>query len=667
MAADGTGFPANEDLRKIRAMAAPQLSPDGQRALVTVSEPTAEGAAKHLWLIDIKSGTSRQLTWPASGDKKGENAGRWMPDGSAVLFLAKRGEHTQLFRLPMEGGEAQPYDLKITPLVDDSLAPDALPPRESDTKPENTESIAIDVKSFSVSPDSKTIALLAADPETPGEKAQKEKKADASAVGRGTHGTRLYFLDIASSQLRTTGVAADVQSAVWSPAGDRLVVITDAPNNEGDVTPARHAWLLRAADPAHPDAVSAIPPTVENASWSEDGNELYYLAQAKADAPPGVRDLYELDLRDGKSRDLSEGFAGTIVDSAPIAVKSGAVQMTEIGTRQVPVRFVGGKAEPVTVEQPVMVTLATNSRRSGWLWVESGSASPDHLRYAETLGGKAKTIDLPALAPAWQRTQTQLVHWKNDGTDIEGLLSLPPQAQTGKVPLIALIHGGPTGVWQDKFSPLVDFLLGQGWAVLRPNPRGSTGYGAGFAAANHNDLGGADFADIMTGLDKTIADYPIDGSRLALIGYSYGGEMAGFAEGKTDRFKAIVSGAPVTDQMSEYGTEDGSYYDRWFYGYPWDHHEDAWRQSPIAYVAHAHTPFLLLQGEDDTVDPLGQSLELYRALRQVGVPVEMAQYPREDHGPLSAGINGQPSPEPWHGFDARARIVRFIAQAFGKV
>jgi dipeptidyl aminopeptidase/acylaminoacyl peptidase len=103
---------------------------------------------------------------------------------------------------------------------------------------------------------------------------------------------------------------------------------------------------------------------------------------------------------------------------------------------------------------------------------------------------------------------------------------------------------------------------------------------------------------------------------------------------------------------------------RWFYGKPWEHAEDAWRQSPLAGVGHGKTPFLLIQGDGDTVDPLGQSLEMYRALRQAGVHVEMVQYPRDNHGPLSTGVRGFPSTEPWHGFDSRQHIVKFIKAAF---
>jgi dipeptidyl aminopeptidase/acylaminoacyl peptidase len=140
--------------------------------------------------------------------------------------------------------------------------------------------------------------------------------------------------------------------------------------------------------------------------------------------------------------------------------------------------------------------------------------------------------------------------------------------------------------------------------------------------------------------------------------------MAAFVEGKTTRFKAIVSGAPVIDQYSEYGTEGESWYDRWYFGKPWEHPADAWRQSPLARAGSAKTPFLLLQGDKDVNDPVGQSREMYRALRQNGVPVSLVVYPRDDHGPLSQALRGAPVPEPWHGFDARSRVVSFIEKAF---
>jgi dipeptidyl aminopeptidase/acylaminoacyl peptidase len=658
-------FPSNEDLRHTRAISQPRLSPDAQSVLVQVSDATADGGRSHLWLVDIKQNTSRQLTYSPASDKRGEHNGEWLPDGSAVFFLAKRGEHTQLYRLPMEGGEAHPYDLKIDPPVDASTEPDAIPPnqKKSSEKPEQVE---IDVERFSISPDGKWIAIIAHDPQTPGEKKQESDKADADWVDHNPHGSRLYLLDAATGKLTKTAAEPDVESAVWSAQSDKLLVVSEKPGNAGDLGPAKSAWLLQANAPDHPETLKQIPPTVSQATWSEDGKRIYLLAQAEQDSPPDYDDLYEFAVADGSIHNISHGYSGSIGHEGPIAAEGKVLQSVQNGTQVSFVRF-DGSPETFKFDTTVVTNLHTNAKHSGWVWVGSSSTKPPTLFFAEKLGHTPHALNTPSAIPAkWTETPSQLIQWQNEGKTIEGLLYLPPQAKDRKVPLIVDVHGGPTGAWEDSYSPLIPFLLGHGWAVLRPNPRGSTGYGAEFAAANKNDLGGADFRDIMAGVDYVIAHHPIDPDKLALMGYSYGGEMAGFAEGKTDRFKAIISGAPVIDQYSEYGTESSSWYDRWFYGKPWEHDADAWKQSPLSGAAHAKTPFLLLQGDSDTTDPLGQSLEMYRALRQAGVVVDLVRYPREDHGPLAIGIFGNPSPEPWHGFDARQRIVKFLEKAFSQ-
>ncbi len=658
-------FPSNEDLRHTRAMSQPRLSPDAQSVLVQVADATADGGRSHLWLVDIKQNISRQLTYSPASDKRGEHNGEWLPDGSAVLFLARRGEHTQLYRLPMEGGEAHPYDLKIDPPVDASTEPDAIPPnqKKSTEKPEQVE---IDVERFAISPDGKWIAIIAHDPQTPGEKKQETDKADADWVDHNPHGSRLYLLDATTGKLTKTAAEANVESAVWSAQSDKLLVVSEKPGNAGDLGPAKSAWLLQANAPDHPETLKQIPPTVSQATWSEDGKSIYLLAQAEQDSPPGYDDLYEFAVSDGSIQNLSHGYSGSIGHEGPIAAEGKVLQSVQNGTQVSFARF-DGSPETLKFDTTVVTNLNTNAKRGGWVWIGSTSTKPPTLFFAEKLGHTPRALNTPAVLPArWTETPSQLIQWQNESKTIEGLLYLPPQAKDRKVPLIVDVHGGPTGAWEDSYSPLVPFLLGHGWAVLRPNPRGSTGYGAAFAAANKNDLGGADFRDIMAGVDFVIAHNSIDPDKLALMGYSYGGEMAGFAEGKTDRFKAIISGAPVIDQYSEYGTESSSWYDRWFYGKPWEHDDDAWKQSPLSGAAHAKTPFLLLQGDSDTTDPLGQSLEMYRALRQAGVAVDLVRYPREDHGPLAIGIFGNPSPEPWHGFDARQRIVKFLEKAFGQ-
>jgi dipeptidyl aminopeptidase/acylaminoacyl peptidase len=667
LALDDGHFPSNEDLRHVRAIAQPRLSPDGHSVLLSVTDSTVDGAKSHFWLVDIKQNSSRQLTWSPATDKRGEFEGRWMPDGDSILFLAHRGEHTQLYRLPMEGGEARPYDLKLAPQVDESTVPDAIPPRKADAPAAKVEPIAIDVEEYEPSPSGKWIAILARDPETPGEKKAHDDKADAGWVDHDIHGSRLYLLDPDSDKLTAVSIPPDVHGVSWSHQGDRLIASASGMNNAGDLGPDGVAWLVNISDPAHPQQLKGLPPTAETATWSDDAKRFYFLAQSTKDAPPGYHDLYVYSFEDSNATNLTADFTGSLSHEPPQLDDGKLLVPVQMGTRIGLIRMDGDKQEPVKFDTATVTQLGTNAKQNGWVWLGSSSTQVPALYYAEKLGHGAKTLNTPAILPAtWPQVSSQIVQWKNEGQTIEGLLYLPPQAASQKVPLIVDVHGGPTGAFEDGYYPLIEFLAGQGWAVLRPNPRGSTGYGTGFAAANKNDLGGADYRDIMAGVDTVIAHYPIDASKLGLMGYSYGGEMAGFVEGKTDRFKAIISGAPVIDQNSEYGTESASWYDRWFYGKPWEHAEDAWRQSPLSGVAHAKTPFLLLQGESDTTDPLGQSLEMYRALRQMGVPVEMVQYPRENHGPLAGGIFGSPSREPWHGFDGRQRIVKFFKTAFGE-
>ena len=664
-------FPSNEALRHVRSLGNPRLAPDGKSVLIEVDDSTAKGGKTHLWLVNIQHNSARQLTFtPAndsSKDKRGEYDASWMPDGNSVLFLAHRGKHTQLFRLPLNGGEAHPYNLKVLPAVDESKLPGAIPPVETppNTKP---KPLALDVSSYSVSPNVKYIALTARDPETPGEKKEKKEKADAIWVNHDPHGTRLYLLDTATKKLTATAVPPNVERVAWSKQGSRLIAIASGMNHLNDLHPANSAWLVSTSNPDHPQKLTHVPATVRGGTWSHSGSTFYFLAQSAADAPPGYADLYALNLASHHVSNLTHGFSGSVSRGLPVATRTGVLQPVQIGARVTMMDVHAGAHQIINFPTPVVRSLSTNATHSGWVWLGAGSTTPTTLYYSAGLGQKPVALHTPSVIPAaWTPVKAKIIHWTNNGFHLEGLLYLPPHASpTHKVPLVVDVHGGPTGAWVNDYSQFNEFMLGHGWAIFEPNPRGSTGYGAKFVAANHNDLGGGDLRDIMTGVDAVVAHQPINPARLALMGYSYGGEMAGFVEGKTTRFKAIISCAPVIDQESEYGTEGGSWYDRWFYGLPWEHAAAAWRQSPLAYAAHAKTPLLLLQGMADTTDPRGQSEEMYRALRQMGVPVELVEYPRENHGPLARGIFGMPSPEPWHGFDARQRIVKFISTAFAK-
>ncbi len=158
------------------------------------------------------------------------------------------------------------------------------------------------------------------------------------------------------------------------------------------------------------------------------------------------------------------------------------------------------------------------------------------------------------------------------------------------------------------------------------------GYGEKFLELNRGDWGGGDFRDVMEGVDYLIGRGVADPDRLGIAGWWYGGYMAAWAITQTHRFKAAVSGAGLANLVSEFGTEDHPSYDEWFYGLPYEKMDGFLRSSPITYAKNARTPTLILQGETDVIDPIGQSQELYRALKFYGVPAELILYPREGHG-----------------------------------
>ena len=296
-------YPSSEDLRNLHTVRGAKLSPDAKSAVAVIADTTAEGGKTHLWLIDTAGGPPRQLTYSPDADKTGERSPQWMPDGNSLLFLAHRGEHTSLFRLPMTGGEAKAYDLKVVPAVDASKRSDAVPldaikrteskataetaeaqgSKTPEKKPadDTPEPAAIDVAGYSIAPDGHTIAVIIQDPQTPGEKRQKDAKADAEWVDHDPHVARLYLLDPATGKLTATSAKAEVRQVSWSPDSNRLLVVSEEPNGASDLAPANSLSILTAARPTAPEALPAIPPTVDDAAWSRDGSSILYVAQAR--------------------------------------------------------------------------------------------------------------------------------------------------------------------------------------------------------------------------------------------------------------------------------------------------------------------------------------------------------------------------------------------------
>ena len=239
--------------------------------------------------------------------------------------------------------------------------------------------------------------------------------------------------------------------------------------------------------------------------------------------------------------------------------------------------------------------------------------------------------------------KTEIIKWKGaDGLEIEGLLTYPINYKTGqKVPFILNIHGGPAGVFQQSCIagnsgayPIAAFAE-MGYAVLRPNPRGSSGYGTEFRTANRADWGGKDFIDLMAGVDQVIKMGVADESKMGVMGWSYGGFMSSWVVGHTDRFKAASIGAPVVDLSHQNLTDDiEGFLPSYFKTDPWNDWSLYDKHSPLRFVQNVKTPVLLQHCEGDQRVPISNAIMFYNALRRRSVPVRMLAMPRQGHGPV---------------------------------
>ncbi|MGH3159725.1 MAG: S9 family peptidase [Streptosporangiaceae bacterium] len=222
-----------------------------------------------------------------------------------------------------------------------------------------------------------------------------------------------------------------------------------------------------------------------------------------------------------------------------------------------------------------------------------------------------------------------------DGTQIEGVLCTPPGA--GPFPLVLHVHGGPTGAWQRSWMVggyAVPLLVSRGYAVLHPNPRGSSGRGQEFAAAVVGDMGGADTHDYLSGIDAMIERGIADPARIGTMGISYGGFMSAWLVTQDQRFKAAVAGSPVTEWYSFTFTSNIPRWGLWFLDNadPEETGNQVHTRSPVMHASKARTPTLLTAGAKDRCTPAGQAREFYQALIGHGVDSELVIYPEEGHG-----------------------------------
>ena len=597
---------ASVNLRSISDL---QFSPDGSRLAFVVTEPAkGERRARHIWIYEKRSGAVRQFTFSAKSDF----LPRWSPDGKQLAFLSDRDEQTQIYGMRADGGEGTAL-----------------------TKGKRS------VANFAWSPDGKQIAFLAPEAKTEAEEKKEKDKDDAHVADKEDRHTRLWILTLDGGEAKAlTEAKWEISEVVWHPSGASLLLsATDHPESDQNT---ERIFSFRLSDVPGGERKAADSMTqllaprgpFGNIRITSDGLKMAFVG-CREDGPSP----HDLMLIQHNSR-AAQNLTGASVDRPVFDYRwtkdGGVLAVVEDGFHT---KFVAFTAEgalkdlPAIADNPGAFGIADSGDVA--FAAQSATTPPELWLWDQ----KSAPKQISHLNDSWKQyalSAPEFYKYKSfDGLEIEGAL-LKPLGYDGKakLPLIALIHGGPTGAWQDSIETWGQLLVTRGYAVFYPNIRGSSGYGQKFIELNRGDWGGGDYRDVMAGVDQLIARGIADPEKLAIGGWSYGGYMSEWAITQTTRFKAAVSGAGLSNLMSEYGTEQGPSYDEWFYGVPYEPEKVTGflNSSPVVNLKNAKTPTLILQGDADPVDPLGQSQELYRGLKRYGVETELVVYPREPHG-----------------------------------
>jgi len=603
-------------------------TPDASRVVVTGSVYDELEGLPRTALYEVREGELRALT-SGGGSAK---AGRLAPDGSCLAFLSDRAK-AEVFQLYLLGdgqlGEARP-----APAV-----------------PGTVEFLAW-------SPDGTRILLGVA-----GLGAEMADAQGSGTAGSSESGLPAWYPEVeagtpedawrslwlytrASGELaRVSPEGLNVWEAAWSGPGHVLAITSDQPGEDDwysavlsrlDISTGEVTELLRS------DVQLGLP------AGTPDGNRAAVVEAACSDRWIVAGDLILLDL-----------VAGTrcAVDTAGTDVT--AVEWID-GTRigyfgQRHLDSVAGTAD--AGQGPLPETIIAKdlaaSAQSWASWFYPGGAFTsdgqvvvirddyDVPQQIAIVGSGADQV-LASLAHAGTEYIRSVagcaakVAWNApDGTEIEGVLCTP--AGDGPFPLVLDVHGGPIGAYQRSWmmgSNAVPLLVSRGYAVLLPNPRGSSGRGQEFAAAVVGDMGGADTHDYLSGIDAMIERGIADPARIGTMGVSYGGFMSAWLVTQDQRFKAAVAGSPVTEWYSFTFTTNIPRWGLWFLDNadPEETGNQVHTRSPVMHASKARTPTLLTAGAKDRCTPAGQAREFYQALIGHGVDSELVIYPGEGHG-----------------------------------
>ncbi|TMB99243.1 MAG: S9 family peptidase [Chloroflexi bacterium] len=620
-----------EDFYLVSNVSDPKMAPDGSRVAYVVTRPDKEANEMRtsVWVVPADgSSLARQFS---RGNK--DHSPRWSPDGRYLAFVSERGEKNQLFVASLEGGEAKQV-----------------------TKAEHG------VSQPAWSPDGRRLAYTARigaykDPKDRDdlEKAQPRVIRDLiyklDGVGffddRRSH---IFTMEVERGQeTQVTDGDWNDDHAAWSPDGKQIAFVSDREKDRRQRQWRTDLWIVP-AEGGRTRKLTRSRGSCAHPAFSPDGRYVAFVGHEHGD--------------EGLSRNPQLMIVPAEGGAAPITV-SAEIDRPVAGW---PV-FMSGRTFAWADSTSLLFLAADRGRQSlyraeisgqrvamlldGERQIEAFAIAPDGQQAVFTAVWLTEPVELYRASLSKNGRETCLSHANDefrrvaemgrlerfsyesvDGMGMEAFVLYPPDHRSDeKYPLATNVHGVPHSFHPGSRSWLeFQSLSAQGHVVLLPNPRGSTSYGEAFSRACLTDWGGKDYEDVIAGVEALVSKGIADSERLYIGGYSYGGFMASWAVGHTDRFRAAVVGAPVSNQVSMFGTGDIPQFDILeLGGIPQQDAAEYAFRSPVTYLGNVNTPVLLLHHEGDLRCPVGQSEEIFQALKVMGKEVEFVRYPGGFH------------------------------------
>lgn len=636
-------FAQNKKLnfRDVLALKSPgsiTVSADGKYVAYTIREVRWNESRfrTHIWLLNVESGEERQFT----NGQTSESSPSFSPDGKYLAFTSSRRDTKaeadessgrQIWLIPLSGGEAN----KLTSAQNGIL-------------------------SYTWSSDGKEIFFTTRQTLDKGVKARQSRlrnqRFDAFEVDKAPYKTEIWKIDIKTKKAECIFEGMyGFGSMKPSPDGKHFAFTTNLTGLSKDAH-LRDIWIYDIDTDKARQLTSRLG-SESGIIWSPDGKYILFSARKDTHISSSQTNLFIIPSKGGEPVNLTKDFDQSVNNVFYLPNGKGLVMTVGEGFYTHLYQMdIDTKTMTPLINKPINIGSVSLAKKAGKLVFGRQTSNTLSEIYISDLNGmNAKELtDFSSQLKDYQLARQEVISWKSkDKTPIEGLLVYPLDYTPGtKVPLIVNVHGGPHGHVRNNFSGTYQVYAIKGYAVLSPNFRGSSGYGADFDVANIKDLGFGDFQDIMTGVNKVIEMGVADPEKMGIMGGSYGGYMTNWAITQTDRFKAAVSMYGIFSMITDFSNSN---IPRWELNYLakfyWDDLDIYLKHSPSNYVKNIKTPVLILQGQADPNTVLSNSREIYTALKFLNKTVEFVTYPREGHG-----IRGEPN----HIIDKSHRILEWF-------